>query len=135
MARVALFRLVEHADRRAQLAGGAVAALEGVLVDERLLHLVQVVAVTEPLGGHDLGALIGHRERQAADDPATVDQHSARAALPVVASLLGGEDAQAVAEAVEQGRARVHDDVAEGTVHGQRDSGFHIAGRTRRPGR
>jgi len=40
----AVFGLAQHADRRAELARGTVAALEGVVFDERLLEGVQVVA-------------------------------------------------------------------------------------------
>src|SRR5713226_10644825 len=37
--------LAQHADRRAELSRRTVAALEGVMVDERLLEGVQVVAI------------------------------------------------------------------------------------------
>ena len=59
-------RLLDHPDRRAELAGRAVAALEGVVLDERGLQRVQLVAVGEPLDGRDLRAVVRDGEREAA---------------------------------------------------------------------
>ena len=81
--------LGEHADRRADLARRAVAALEAVVLDERRLQRVQVVRRAQPLDGDDLVALVHDRERQAGVDAPAVDQHRAGAALAVVAALLG----------------------------------------------
>src|SRR5712691_11288582 len=44
--------LAQHADRRAELARGTVATLEGVMIDERLLEGVQVVSIgRQPFDG------------------------------------------------------------------------------------
>ena len=45
--------LGEQADGRADLAGGAIAALEGIVLDERRLHGVQLAPCGQPLDGRD----------------------------------------------------------------------------------
>ncbi len=53
-------------DRRHDLPGRAVAALEGVVIDEGLLHRMQLaVAAGEAFDGGDLPAFDAHRQRQA----------------------------------------------------------------------
>src|SRR6266705_1541167 len=75
--------LAQHADRRAELARGTVATLEGVMVDERLLERMQVVAtLRQPLDGDDLSILLRDGEGQAARDAPAVEQDGAGAALP-----------------------------------------------------
>lgn len=59
------------------LAGRAVAALECVLVDERLLQRVKFAALGKTLDGGDVRAVMHHRKRQAGVDPPTIDQHRA----------------------------------------------------------
>ena len=100
-------RLGEHADGRADLAGGAVAALEAVVLDEGGLQRVQGARRAETFDRHDLVALVHDGERQARVDAPAVDQHRAGAALPVVAALLGAGQVQVLAQRVEQRRARV----------------------------
>src|SRR5258708_11292092 len=86
--------LAQHADSRAELARGTVAALEGVVFNERLLERVQVVAIgRQPFDGDDLSVLVRDGEGQAAIDAPTVEQDGARAALPVGAALLGAGEA------------------------------------------
>jgi hypothetical protein len=57
--------------------------------DERALHGMRFLAVGETRGRDDLRSLVRYRQRQAAVDAATVEQHRARSALAVVTSLLG----------------------------------------------
>ena len=95
------------AERRADLAGGAVAALEAVVLEEGLLQRVQLVAVGQALDGGDLGAVGGDREHQAGVDAAAVEQDGAGAALAVVAALLGAGQIEVLAQGVEQGGAVV----------------------------
>src|SRR5438552_385530 len=71
-------------DRRHDLSGRAVAALEGILVDKGLLHRMQFVALRQSLDGENLLALGGQRQRKARDHAPPVDQYRAGAALPVV---------------------------------------------------
>ena len=53
-------------DRRHDLAGRAIAALEGVVLDEGGLHRVQLAALGQALDGGDRAALDGGGQRQAA---------------------------------------------------------------------
>ena len=109
-------RFGEHADRRADLAGGAVAALEAVVLDERGLQRVQRAGRAQAFDRHDLVALVHDGERQARVDAPAVDQHRAGAALPVVAALLGAGQVQVLAQRVEQ---RCPRDPARGAAHGR----------------
>ena len=109
--------LVQHPDRRAELAGRAVAALERVVGDERPLERVQLPVPGEALDGHDLGALMRDRQGQAAVRTPAVQEDGAGAALPVVASLLRARDPEPLAQRVEQRGAGVHHEAMFGTVH------------------
>src|SRR5436190_12303003 len=57
-------RLVEERHRRHDLAGRAVAALEAVVIDERLLYRMQTIAVGETFDRRDLAARRGCGKRQ-----------------------------------------------------------------------
>ena len=94
--------LAEQRHGRNDLAGRAVAALEAVVLEERRLHRVQLVAFGQPFDRGDLAALVHHGERQAGVDAPAVDQHRAGAALAVVAALLGAGEAEVLAQRVEQ---------------------------------
>src|SRR5690349_23663698 len=61
----------------AHLPRRAVAALVAVMVQERLLHRMQSLA-GQPVGGDDLAAVVRHREREAGEVAAAVEQHGAR---------------------------------------------------------
>src|SRR6185312_345240 len=90
---------------RAELAGRAVAALEGVVLDERGLERMQVAVAAGPaqsLDRGDLRAVVRDREEEAAVRPPTVEQDRARAALPVVAALLRPHQVELLAQHVEQ---------------------------------
>ena len=102
MARPAGVRLGEHADGRADLSGGAVAALQRVLLDERLLHQVQFVVGGQAFDGGDLPPLDRDGEHQAGVHPPAVDQHGAGATLAVVAALLAAGQPQVIAQGVQQ---------------------------------
>ena len=65
VARASRPRLRRASRRPSRSARGAVAALEAVLVEEGLLHRVQLVPVGQARGGDDLGAVLGDREGEA----------------------------------------------------------------------
>ena len=86
VARVPLFHA---ADGRHDLARRAIAALEGVVIDEGLLHRMQrSVRTRQPFDGADLMALGRDREREARKDPHPVNMHRAGPALAVITALL-----------------------------------------------
>src|SRR5882757_4681361 len=84
------------------LTGGAVAALERVVVDECLLQRVQSVPVREALDGGDLRALAHHRQGQAGVDPPAAEQHGAGTTRTLVAALLGAGQLGPLAQQVQQ---------------------------------
>ncbi len=118
--------LAQHADRRAELPWGTVAALEGVMVDERLLESMQVVAIgRQPLDGDDLGVLVRDSQGQAAIDASSVEQDGAGPALPVVAALLGAGEAEPLAQCIQQRRACIDNKRMYCPVHPQGDLKVH----------
>ena len=99
---VPVWPFLDAADAGQDLAGSAVAALEGVLVDERLLRRVQLISVREALDGGDLDPLQPYGECQAGVHPLPVDQHGARAARPCVAALLRAGQIEMFTQQVEE---------------------------------
>src|SRR6266568_5045526 len=77
--RVAL--AVDDVDRGHDHAGGAEAALQAVVLAERLLHRVQLAVGREPLDGQHLGAVGLQREQRARLHGLAVDVDDAGAAL------------------------------------------------------
>ena len=76
---IARVSLLHAADGRHDLARRAIAALEGVVVDEGLLHGMQrSVGARQPFDGGDLMALRRHRQRQARKDAHAVDRAPCR---------------------------------------------------------
>src|SRR6185437_12126067 len=80
--------LAHAGNRRHDLPWRAVAALEGVLFDEGLLHRMQPVALGQALDRRDLMIPGGERQCEARHHAAAVDQDGAGATLPMVATLL-----------------------------------------------
>ena len=111
--------LLEQLDGGHDLPGRAVAALEGVVLDERLLHRVQLAVRREALDRRDLAALAGDGERQAGEHAAAVDPDGARAARALVAALLGAGEAEVLAQRVEQADARLELEDARLAVDGE----------------
>ena len=58
--------LAQHPDGRADLPRGTVAALEGIVFDERPLQRVQVPIIGKPLYRDDLAILMRHGKSKAA---------------------------------------------------------------------
>ena len=94
-------------------AGRAEAALLGVVLHERGLEGIELVAVAEALHRMDGGELEGDRQQAARIDRIAVDQHRAGAAGAAVADPLGTRQLQMIAQGVEQRRPRL-----EHQVHG-----------------
>ena len=104
-----LFRVafLDAGDGGTNLAGRAIAALESIVLEKRRLHRMQLVAVREPFDGRDLIAFVRDREAETGVHPAAVDQHSAGAALAVIATFLRAGQMQMFAQRIEQGRPRI----------------------------
>ena len=76
------------------------------MVDERLLQRKQCAVRGQALDRGHIGAVLHHGQGEAGIDPPPVDQHRARAALAVIAALLGAGQVEMVAQRIEQGRPR-----------------------------
>src|SRR5947208_5410579 len=88
-------------------AGSAEAALQPVLVPERLLQRMQPAVLAQPLDGPDLLALRLYGEDGAALDRVAVDQHGTRAALARVAADVRAREVELVAQHVREQRPRL----------------------------
>jgi hypothetical protein len=82
-----------------------VSALERVVLDVRLLHLVRVPVPGESLGRDDLGPVVGDGQSETTVGAPPVEQYGTRAALAVVAALLRGGVPKSLAQRVEERRA------------------------------
>lgn len=91
----------------ADLAGSAVAALEGVVLDEGGLDGMEGVALSETFDGRDFGALGCDGEGKARVDAAAVDEDGAGSTLAVIAAFLAAGEIEVLAEGVQEGGAGV----------------------------
>ncbi len=90
------------------LARGAVAALERVMIDESLLHWMQRTALlSEALDGGHRSAICLGRHGEAGRDAAAVEVDGARATLPMIATFLRTSQPELLANKVEQGHTGV----------------------------
>src|SRR5215470_912386 len=88
-----VLNLAQHADRRADLPGRTVAALERVVFDKRSLQRMHVLAIRQSLDGDDLAVLMRDGEREATIDSPAIEQDCAGTTLPMVTALLGTGEA------------------------------------------
>src|SRR6185503_2517289 len=98
---------LEQADGRHHHARRAVAALEGLGVEERLLHRVQPLAVGQRFDRRDRLLPDAPDPRDAGAGPGAIEQHRARAALPFAAAVAAAGQAEIVAEDGEEAVARL----------------------------
>ena len=90
----ATFGFVEQRDCGDDLAGCAVAALESIVVEERLLYGMQPALARNAFDGGNTLLVASNGEGQAAVDAASIQQYRACAALAMVAALLRAGKAQ-----------------------------------------
>ena len=99
MRQVLAMRLVERLrGRRHHHAGGAVAALEGLGVVERLLHRMHLAVLGQALDRGDLAALAAESGHQAGMERLAVEPHRAGAAVAGIAAFLDAEHLQVAQE-------------------------------------
>src|SRR5438046_1047439 len=75
--------LREHCDGGADLSRSAIPALKSILIQEGLLHRVQLLAFRQPFNRRDLGAILHDGKRQTRIDSLAVHKNGARPALAV----------------------------------------------------
>src|SRR5919198_2622343 len=133
-------RFVEQRCRRHDLTGGAVSALEGIVLDERVLHRVEHAVAFQTFDGDDIVAFVHHRKRETRQHAAPVDEDRTCAALTVIAALLGSKELQLLAQHVEQRRTDIEIERDAFAVHAQAgrasdDAGGQSGFGDRRPAR
>src|ERR1700730_14114019 len=97
------------------------AALQAVMVPERLLQRVQFVACGEPLDSAHPGTLGLHREHQAGAHRLVVDQHGAGAADAVLAAEMGAGETAILAQRIGQAAPWLNADRVLIAVHRESD--------------
>src|SRR6476620_8008711 len=110
----------QQRDRRANLAGGAIPALQSIMAHECGLHWVKIAAFFQALDGRYLVARMHHGERQAAVDALSIDDHRAGAALPLVATLLRTGQPEMLTQRIEQRYARIEIESMTPSIDSQR---------------
>src|SRR5437870_4039285 len=114
--------LVQQAHRREHHPGRAVAALQRVLLVERLLHRVELAVRGETLDRRDLRAVRLDSEHGARLDRLAVEQHRAGAARRGVAAHIRARQPQAVAEDVDEELPGLEVELAGSPVDAERDA-------------
>jgi ferredoxin len=93
---------IEQCDRRQDLPRRTKAALERVVLDERLLHRVKLTVARQTFDCRDLSSVAGGGERETGVRRRAVDQDRTRAALAATADELRSREVQALAERRQQ---------------------------------
>jgi hypothetical protein len=104
-----------------QHAGGAVAALQALLLRELVLEGMQPTALGEALDGVDGGAVRLDGQGDAGADAGAVQQHGAGPADAVLAADVGAGQAEVLAEEVDEQAARFYLGHVRLAVDGQAD--------------
>src|SRR2546428_5615864 len=107
---------LEEGQRRQQHARRAEAALHGAVAHERLLQRMQATVALQPAQRDDGAASQPRGQDEARGHRPPVEQHRADAAHALVAALLDVEDAQRVAQQLEQRLVRAHLDLSRAPV-------------------
>src|SRR5947208_3520892 len=107
---------LEEGQRGQEHARRAKAALHGAVAHERILERMQATVALEPAQRHDGAAAQPGRQHQTARHRASVEQHRADAAHTLVAALLDVEDAERVAQQLEERLVGAHLDLARAAI-------------------
>src|SRR5262245_10951181 len=97
--------------RRANLPRRAVAALERIMVDERLLQRMQRALGRETLNCGDLRTVVHDGKRQARIDAPPVNEHGTGAALALIAAFFRPGQVQMLAQQVKERCAGIEHEV------------------------
>src|SRR6187402_3809739 len=95
-------QLGNHSNRRTDLAGRAISALEAVIFNEGVLERMQVILTGESLNCGDLATVVLRSQSQAGEDAFAVDQKGAGAARPLIAAFFRTVQVKVLPEQVEQ---------------------------------
>jgi hypothetical protein len=113
--------LPDQGDGRADLTRRTVSTLEGIMVDERLLHRVEGITGGEAFYCGDLRAIFHDGESHAGQHSFSVDQDGAGPALAVIAPFPGSWQVEVFAEKIDQHRPWLNIHLPALAVYVQRD--------------
>ena len=113
--------LGDAGDAGHDLPGRAIAALEGVALDEGGLQGVELLALGQAFDGRDLAPFDEGGEREARFHALAVHQHRAGAALAEATAFLRAREMQVLAQRVEQRGARIERQPMFGSVDAQHE--------------
>src|SRR4051794_21726907 len=91
----------KQSDRGHDLTRRAIAALEGIMGKEGVLHGMQLCTLNQSFDGRHLMAFASNCKRQACQDTSPVNPDRACATGPLVATLFGARKIQVFAQGVE----------------------------------
>jgi hypothetical protein len=114
-------RFVEEGCRRHDLSGRAVSALEGIVLDERLLHRMEDAVLFQAFDRHDVVVFMHHRKSETRKHAAAVDVDRARTALAMIAALLGPEELKPLPQGIEQRGTDIEIEPDAFAIHAQAD--------------
>src|ERR1017187_243385 len=117
---------LEQSNRPHDHPRNAVAALRGLLVDERLLHRMQTPGARQSLERHDAATDERVDARRARRGRLTVHQDGAGKALLESAAVLGGRQAEIVSQYLQERRVRLHRDELSPSVDVKLDLVRHV---------
>ena len=117
--------LREQVARGEDHARRAEAALQPVLLPERVLQRMELAVLREALDRRDLRAVGLDREDRAGLHGLAVEEHRARAALAGVAADVGAGQAEGFAEVVDEEEPRLDRMLSLDAVDGDRDGVLH----------
>ena len=92
---------------RDDLPGRAITTLKSIVLDERRLQRMQVVAVGQPFDRRNCFALVHHRQRETRVDPFAINENGTRAALSKRTAFLCPGEMKPFTQRVDQCRSRV----------------------------
>src|SRR5438105_12557921 len=99
--------LGDASDTGHDLPGGAIAALEGIALNESGLQRMKLLALRETFNRFDIPSLDQCGERQARLHALAIQEHRAGAALTEAATLLRAGKVQVLPQSIEERRARI----------------------------
>ncbi len=122
--------LAEDGNRRTDLARRTVSTLIAIVLDKDRLHWMKVVRRAKPLDSCYRVTLVHYGKAQASVDSDFIHEDGTRAALPVVAPLLGTGKKEVLPQGVKQSSSRVELKCLNDAIHIKIDA--HVLCRQRR---
>jgi hypothetical protein len=119
VAGVAALGFLQERDGGADLPRRAVAALKSIVLQERGLYGMQLIALRQSFYCCNLLAFMRHSQRETTVDAAAVGKHGACATLAVIATFFCAGEMQLLAQKIEERGARIQRELVLFSIDGQ----------------